>query len=657
MNNSRTHDEPDTTSGDDALLEHDLKLAARGIELVKMEGRVFLRFRGEARYEGLRVPYKLVPSRGVLAKPSKWRKLDLSARRALIEERATDRDIEELRHQAEEFVADIADRADDVGWDPMLFLHVLNELETSEPAEYVFDRISQRLAHAVEREEEERHAARTKESINLAEYPQTFEAASKMQRRFIALLGPTNSGKTHRAMEALANARSGVYLAPLRLLALENYERLLEAKPHGEDLKVSLITGEERRIAEGATHVASTVEMLDTKTQVEVAVIDEIQMLSDRDRGAAWTAAVCGAPAQVVYLVGAPEARRAVEALAARLECELEVHVLKRKAPLSMEPGAVRKLRNLRRGDAVIAFSRREVLMWRDMITEMGLSVATVYGNLSPEVRRAQAARFREGQADVVVGTDALAMGLNLPIQRIVMTTAIKYNGVEEEEIPAALARQIAGRAGRFGVHEEGFVAGYDDDTHEIMRALLREKVPPVPASGFAVAPSLEQLHRISAVTGETSLVKLLKRFVHNIDVPDGFFFPRITEEQNERAEWLDTLPLSVAEKFTLSLVPVSTKVPVLQSAWEHWSLSLAKKKTCPLQPHPDSLLWQNLQEVEDTCRMYSAYAWLGYRVPEYFPSVALAQELAREASERVDSLLQQQNAATRKRHDKRRRW
>jgi ATP-dependent RNA helicase SUPV3L1/SUV3 len=237
------------------------------------------------------------------------------------------------------------------------------------------------------------------------------------------------------------------------------------------------------------------------------------------------------------------------------------------------------------------------------------------------------------------------------------MTTAIKYNGYEEEEISAALARQIAGRAGRFGVHEEGFVAGYDDDTHDIMRALLREKIPPVPASGFAVAPSLEQLHRISSVTGETSLVKLLRRFVHNIDVPDGFFFPKITEEQNERAEWLDTLPLSVAEKFTLSLVPVSTKVPVLQSAWEHWSLSLARKKVSHLQQHPESLLWQNLQEVEDTCRMYSAYAWLGYRIPEYFPDIELAQQLAREASERVDSLLQQQNAAARKRKDKRGRW
>src|SRR5690606_22120962 len=170
-----------------------------------------------------------------------------------------------------------------------------------------------------------------------------------------------------------------------------------------------------------------------------------------------------------------------------------------------------------------------------DMITEKGLSVATLYGNLSPEVRRAQAARFREGQADIVVGTDAIAMGLNLPIQRVVLTTATKFNGVEEEEIPAALARQIAGRAGRFGVHEEGFVAGFDPDTHHIMRSLLKEKLPPVAPTGFSVAPSLEHLHRIAAVTGEQSLARLLQRFIHNTDVPDGFFYPRITEDQAER--------------------------------------------------------------------------------------------------------------------------
>jgi ATP-dependent RNA helicase SUPV3L1/SUV3 len=634
---------------DDAGLAR--QLAASGIELAKLEGRVVLRFTGTVQVGKLAVPWRLVPGRGVLAKPSKWRRFDSAARAALIAERTTAADIAELTDEVTAFVRNLVEEADDYGLDPQPFLATLAEFESAEPAEYVFHRIQQRLVHAFEREQEERHAARTKESINLAEYPASFDMASRMGRKFIALLGPTNSGKTHRAMEHLTNAASGVYLAPLRLLALENYERMQTARPHGKALAVSLVTGEERRMAENSTHTASTVEMLDTRNPVEVAVIDEIQMLADRDRGAAWTAAVCGAPANTVYLVGAPEARRAIEALAARLEVPLEVHILKRMAPLAMDATAVRKLRNLRRGDAVICFSRREVLKWRDMITELGLSVSTVYGNLSPEVRRAQAERFRDGRADIVVGTDALAMGLNMPIQRIVMTTAVKYNGYEEEEISAALARQIAGRAGRYGVHEEGFVAGYDDDTHEVMRALLREKLAPISATGFAVAPSIEHLHRIANVTRETSLVKLLKRFIHNIDVPDGFFFPRITEEQNERALWLDTLDLTVAEKFMLSLVPISTKVPSLQAAWEHWAVSLAKRKICRLEHQLEKVAWQTLQEVEDTCRRYSAYAWLSYRLPEFFPSIAAAQEGARVASERVDDLLQAQNAAARKKH------
>jgi ATP-dependent RNA helicase SUPV3L1/SUV3 len=638
---------------DDDALVAELGFGPQRVRLVKLEGRVFLQFSGEVDEGGLNVPYHLVPAQGVLARPGKWRKMDADAKRALLRERVSERSIDALHQSVRVFVRDMAGECEDHNLDAAAFLGPLCDMDTSEPASYLFERIEQRVAHARERALEERHAERTRASINLAEYPDSFEVARRMPRKFIALLGPTNSGKTHRAMDALAKAKSGVYLAPLRLLALENFERLQAARPHGKPLAVSLVTGEERRMAEDGTHVASTVEMLDAGTAVEVAVIDEIQMLADRDRGAAWTAAVCGAPASVVYLVGAPEARRAIEALAARLACPLEVHLLKRMAPLSMDAGPVRKLRNLKRGDAVICFSRREVLMWRDMITETGLSVATVYGNLAPEVRRAQAARFRDGAADVVVGTDALAMGLNMPIERIVMSTTVKFNGVDEEEISASLARQIAGRAGRYGVHDEGKVAGYDEETHEVMRALLKEKLAPLKATGFAVAPSLEHLHRIASVTGETSLVRLLKRFVHNIDVPDGFFYPRITEEQSERAEWLDTLPLSVAEKFMLSLVPVSTKVPSLQRAWELWAQSMAKKKVCRLHEDSGQMAGRNLQEVEDSCRLYSAYAWLAYRAPACFPSVALAQELARGASARVDAMLQSQNAAARQRHPK----
>ncbi|MBY0242542.1 MAG: RNA helicase [Burkholderiaceae bacterium] len=623
-----------------------------------MEGRVFLRFAGVVEEVGLRVPYQLVPPYGVLAKPSKWRKMDRDTRLALLRERSGDKAVRDLHADVLEFVRDILVEADDYGMDPMTFLHTLSDLQTSDLGSEVCARIRQRLEHAVERQREERHAERTRQSISLGEYPASFTTAHRMPRRFIAILGPTNSGKTHKAMEALAKAASGVYLAPLRLLALENYERLQAVTHHGKPLAVSLVTGEERRLVEGATHVASTVEMLDTRTPVEVAVIDEIQMLADPDRGAAWTAAVCGAPARTVYLVGAPEAKKAIEALARRLECQLEVHLLKRKAPLSMEPSAVRKLKGLRRGDALIAFSRREVLMWRDMVTDMGLSVATVYGNLSPEVRRAQAQRFRDGTADVVVGTDAIAMGLNLPISRIVMTTTVKYNGREEEEIPSALARQIAGRAGRFGIHEEGLVAGYDEDTHQVMRALLKEKPAPLNATGFSVAPTLEHLHLISSVTSETSLQRLLKRFVHNIDVPDGFFYPRITEEQFARAAWLDALPLSVADKFTLSLVPVSSKVMSLQHAWEQWALALSRGKASHLrigdEPAQSRRAPSNLQDVEDLCRLYSAYAWLAYRLPEFFPDVDAALQLSRMASDKVDAILRDQNAAERKRQPKR---
>jgi ATP-dependent RNA helicase SUPV3L1/SUV3 len=628
----------------------ELHVRKQGAELLKLEGSVVVRFCGAVDIGPLHVPYRLVPSQGVLAKPSKWRKLGPEGQLELVAQRAHPEAMEELRKSVAAFAGKIIAQADEAGLDAISFLGTLEDTISAEPAGHVFDRIEQRLIHAVERQQEERHAALTRESINLAEYPASFELARRLPRRFIALLGPTNSGKTHQAMEALIKAKSGVYLAPLRLLALENYQRLVDAKPHGKQLKVSLITGEERRIDEDATHVASTVEMLDTRTRVDVAVIDEIQMLADRDRGAAWTAAVCGAPAAVVYLVGALEARRAVEALADRLECPIEIHTLRRKAPLTMEPVSMRKLRNLRRGDAVIAFSRRNVLMWRDMIAESGFSVATIYGNLSPEVRQAQAARFRDGSADIVVGTDAIAMGLNLPIERVVMTTTIKYNGYDEEEISASLAKQIAGRAGRFGVHEEGFVAGYDDETHHVMRSLLKEKIPPVATAGFSVAPTIEHLHRISAVTGEQSLTKLFKRFVYNIDVPDGFFYPRITEEQAERALWLDTLPLSIAEKFTLSMVPISSRIPSLQLTWENWARALSRRKVCSLHRDPNGLARQNLQEVEDTCRMYSAYAWLSFRLSEYFPDGELANELAREASERVDDILQAQNSALRKR-------
>lgn len=632
----------DDAAADDALLDvaralHDY-LQAFDARLVHSNGAIAIEVAGEVEAEGRRFPFRLVPERGVLARVQKWRKLGADRHLALVRERLDAPTLVEFEREVRAFVATILRDAAAEGLDGARYLRAL---ETGkELATRRFRIVEDRLAEGIARRRAATQVETARGTVRLARYPESFELAYAMRRRFVAVLGPTNSGKTHEAMDALAQAKTGVYLAPLRLLALENYERLAD-----RGVKVSLVTGEERRITPDATHVASTIEMLDTSRPVEVAVIDEIQMLEDLERGSAWTAAVCGAAAKTVYLLGSLSARPAVEALAERLGCELEVKLLKRKSPLEMAPRAVGNLGQLRRGDAVIAFSRRDVLNWATNIAQAGFRVATIYGNLSPEVRRAQAQRFRDGEADIVVATDAIGMGLNLPVARVVFTTAKKFDGISEDILPPWLAHQIAGRAGRFGLHEAGLVAGFDDHTHHIVARLLRTRPDPLSSRGFYVTPSLQHIRSIAAATGERSLAKSLELFSRNIDLTDDFFLPGDLSEQIERTQWLDALPLSLEHRFTLSLVPVSTRVESLSQAWRDWARALAKERTSHLSIEPIGGGRYALQAAEDACKMYSAYAWLGYRLPHYYPDAEEAVELARTMSETVDAMLARQHA------------
>ncbi|MFT3735237.1 MAG: helicase-related protein [Rhodocyclaceae bacterium] len=591
--------------------------------------------------EELVVPFRLVPEQGVLARIAKWRRLTPEQRLALVQERLNADTLDAMHATLSEFIATVERRAFKAGLQAASFLGALQS-----GRELVSRRCrvaEDRLTEAILRKREESHAEAALRSVPLARYPESFELAAGMRRKFIAILGPTNSGKTHQAMEALATAKSGVYLAPLRLLALENYERLAD-----RDVAVSLVTGEERRLTEGATHIASTIEMLDTRQAVEVAVIDEIQMLEDLERGSGWTAAVCGVPAKTVYLLGALAARPAIEALAERLGCALEIITLKRKSPLEMELQPVGSLGRLQRGDAVIAFSRRDVLDWAAQIAKQGFKVATIYGNLSPEVRRTQAQRFREGEADVVVATDAIGMGLNMPIRRVVFSTAKKYDGISEDLLPAWLTHQIAGRAGRYGIHEAGHIAGFDDHTHRAIARLMKTHADDLPARGFFVTPSIEQLQNISRATGENALGKLLELFSRNIDLSDDFFLPGDFSEQIDRAMWLDTLRLTLAQRFTFSLVPISSRVTMLNDAWQNWARNVANNRQNFLSNDLESFERAKypLQAAEDACKKYSAYAWLGYRLPDFFPDAESAVAIARETSERVDRMLAAQNGS-----------
>lgn len=278
-----------------------------------------------------------------------------------------------------------------------------------------------------------------------------YPVARSMSRHFVLHIGPTNSGKTHDAMEALGKAPSGVYLAPLRLLAYEQYERL-----NDNGCPCSLLTGEEEMPVDGARHVASTIEMLDYSSPVEVAVIDEAQMMDDRDRGSHWTEAILGVPASEVHVCLAPEAEGIVKQVVEACGDSWEVVRHERMTPLEQEREPFSFPKDVRKGDAVIVFTRRAVHAVAAMLASEGKSTSMIYGALPYDVRHREAERFASGETEVVVATDAIGMGMNLPVKRVVFLEQAKFDGRDKRFLTGIEIRQIAGRAGRYGIHESG---------------------------------------------------------------------------------------------------------------------------------------------------------------------------------------------------------
>lgn len=298
------------------------------------------------------------------------------------------------------------------------------------------------------------------------EYP----AARQMTRRFEIHVGGTNTGKTYQSLQRLKDAATGVYLAPLRLLALEVQERMLD-----EGVICSMLTGEEEDIRPGATHISSTVEKLDINRRYDVAVIDECQLINDRDRGYAWTRAILGVQAAEIHLCVAPEGLHILELLIKDLGEPYTVVQHERKVPLIWKDRPV-KITQAQQGDAFVAFSKKRVLQLADELRHNGVPTSIIYGNLPYATRRHQMQMFLDGETTVLVTTDAIGMGLNLPIRRVVFTQDEKYDGVEMRPLKPGEVRQIAGRAGRFGIYDKGFAAAGPDCEYDLGKML--ETVP-----------------------------------------------------------------------------------------------------------------------------------------------------------------------------------
>lgn len=289
-------------------------------------------------------------------------------------------------------------------------------------------------------------AARIKRDLVIS-----FPPATPMAERVIAHLGPTNSGKTYAALGALRRAGSGAYGAPLRLLAHEAYDRLRSPDWLGEDA-VGLRTGEER-INDGASIIACTVELM--PAHCEVAVVDEIHWLADPERGSAWVEALLSTRCRELHLMGSYDALPLLrEAVPAE---RLEVREYQRLAPLSYI-GRV-NIKMLEPTTVVVAFSRKAVLaIAREAESHRKGRVGVLYGSMPLGARRDQVARFASGELEVMVSTDVLGHGLNLPTRTLLFAETNKFDGQTRRDLQPWEVSQIAGRAGRFGQHEEGLV-------------------------------------------------------------------------------------------------------------------------------------------------------------------------------------------------------
>ncbi|CAE6441510.1 unnamed protein product [Rhizoctonia solani] len=329
-----------------------------------------------------------------------------------------------------------------------------------------------------------------KQATDLQHMVEWYPLARSIRRKIIMHVGPTNSGKTYNALQALAGAESGVYAGPLRLLAHEVWTRInkgsIAPKSGTVDLddaapslvvtegpdphpvvpappKVyagrlcNLITGEDQRIVSpNATTVSCTVEMLPKHLIWSVGVVDEIQMLADPHRGGAWTSAVLGLAAKELHLCGEDTVVDLVKELCRMTGDELIVNRYERLTPLEVAPHSLAgKYKNVERGDCVVTFSRQEIFETKRKIEKQtGLRCAVVYGRLPPEVRSEQAQLFNDEESgyDVIVASDSVGMGLNLKIKRVVFLRTEKWNGKQDTPLPIPLIKQIAGRAGRFGL-------------------------------------------------------------------------------------------------------------------------------------------------------------------------------------------------------------
>ena len=261
-------------------------------------------------------------------------------------------------------------------------------------------------------------------------------------KKVVALLGPTNTGKTFIAIDKMLQYESGIFGLPLRLLAREVYDKCV--KKIGKE-KVALITGEEKIVPNSADYFICTVESMPKDKIVDFVAIDEVQMCADRERGHIFTDRLLNMRgAKITMFLGSQIMKNIIQDLVKNVE------FIRQERFSKLSYSGYKKISRLDQKTAIIAFSIEEVYALAELVRRQKGGAAVIMGSLSPKTRNSQVELYQSGDVGYLVATDAIGMGLNMDINQIYFSNLKKFDGKKTRRLNIVEISQIAGRAGRY---------------------------------------------------------------------------------------------------------------------------------------------------------------------------------------------------------------
>ena len=503
-------------------------------------------------------------------------------------------------------------------------------------------------------------------------YPTEWYASARATQREIHLhVGPTNSGKTYNALKRLEEKGSGFYAGPLRLLAHEVYSRF-----KAKEIPCDLITGDDIRLDDNldVALAASTVEMVDTAKPVEVAVIDEVQMMENDERGWAWTRAFLGANAREVHLCGEPRVVPLIKELTASMGDSLHIHRYDRLNPLKVMNHSLKgDLKNLKKGDCVVSFSILNIhALKKEIELDTGKHCAIVYGGLPPETRAQQAALFNdpENDYDFLVASDAIGMGLNLSVKRIIFHSVVKYNGYQMERLSIPQLKQIAGRAGRYrSAHQAtsksttnegksessvGLVTTLNEADLPFVQEALNENASPIRKAG--ILPPGEFLVEVaSRLPKGVPFEYILKRVCIAAEMHPRFKVCDIREQSELGRTIEEVRGLSIPQRLVFTAAPASSTSGHLHKVLKALAQIVADRREVTVADVPEIQLEvleipmsgdrKYLELLEDLHKSLILYLWLSYRFLNNFKDQDMATHAKELAETKINTCLMEFSA------------